>query len=59
MSWAWMAPLTVAGAGAVVCAALVAAVRRETAQVRLARVELSSARPRLRRAEGPTGPAAP
>ena len=58
MSWAWMAPLTVAGVGAWVCAMLAASVRRETARVRLARVELSAARPRLRRAGGPTEPGA-
>jgi hypothetical protein len=56
MSWAWMAPLTVAGVGAWVCARLAASVRRETERVRLARVELSDARPRLRRAGGPTVP---
>ena len=56
MSWAWMAPLVVAGLGAGVCAALASAVRRETARVRLARVELSEARPRLRRSAGQVGP---
>jgi hypothetical protein len=55
MSWAWMAPLVVAGVGAWVCAMLAASVRRETARVRQARVELSAAEPRLRRADGPTG----
>jgi hypothetical protein len=55
MSWVWIAPLIVAGAGAWLCAVLAASVRREAARVRLARVELSETRPRLRRAGGPTG----
>jgi hypothetical protein len=49
MSWDWTAPLVVAGVGAAVCAAIAAAVRRETERVRMARVELSASRRRLRR----------
>ncbi|HTT89667.1 MAG TPA: hypothetical protein VMF65_08920 [Acidimicrobiales bacterium] len=49
MSWAWTAPLVVAGLGAVVCAALAGAVRREANRVRPARVEVPPSRRRLRR----------
>jgi uncharacterized integral membrane protein len=49
VSWTWMAPLVLAGLAAAVCVALAGAVRRETERVRVARVELSTSRRRLRR----------
>ena len=55
MSWAWMAPLIVAGVGAWVCAMLAASVRRETARVRLARVELSVGQTAVAPSRGPDG----
>jgi hypothetical protein len=52
MTWAWLAPLAVAGLGASVLLALAAAVQREAARVRLARVEVRQARPGARHYRG-------
>ncbi len=61
MNWAWAGPLVVAALGAGVGTALSRKVRRETEDLRLARVEVSQARSRLstrRSGSGvPTGPA--
>ena len=48
MSWAWLVPLCVGALGAAVCAKLTRAVQRETARVKLARIELTETAPRLR-----------
>ena len=50
MSWAWMAPLVVLVVGGGVAATVASEVRRATAHVRLARVEVPGARRRPRRA---------
>jgi hypothetical protein len=55
VSWAWLAPLFLGALGAGVCAKLARAVQRETARVKLARVEITEIRPRLRR--NPASPA--
>ena len=47
MSWAWAGALCVAGLGAGVSGAMASALRRETAQLRLARVEVRDVRGRL------------
>jgi hypothetical protein len=47
VSWAWAGALCVAGLGAGVSGALASALRRETAQLRLARAEVSDVRGRL------------
>ena len=52
MSWAWLVPLAVGGLGAALCAKLARAVQREAARVRLARIELTEMKPRLRGASG-------
>ncbi len=48
MSWAWAGALCVAGLGAGISVALASALRRETAQLRLARVEVRDLKGRLR-----------
>ena len=50
MSWAWAGALCVAGLGAGISVALAGALRRETAQLRLARVEVRDLKGRLRAA---------
>jgi hypothetical protein len=48
MSWAWAGALCVAGLAAGISAALANAVRRETAQLRLARAEVGDLKGQLR-----------
>jgi hypothetical protein len=48
VSWAWAGALCVAGLGAGFSAALASALKRETAQLRLARVEVSDLKGQLR-----------
>ncbi len=48
MSWAWAGALCVAGLGAGLFATLANALRRETAQLRLARVEVRELKGQLR-----------
>jgi hypothetical protein len=50
VSWAWAGALCVAGLGAGVAAALASALKRDTAQLRLARVEVSDLKGQLRAA---------
>ncbi len=52
MSWAWLVPLAVGGLGAALCATLTRAVQREAARVRLARIDLTEMKPRLRGTSG-------
>jgi hypothetical protein len=46
VSWDWVALLVVGGFGAFLCAALATAAQKESARLRLARVEVGRARPR-------------
>jgi hypothetical protein len=48
VSWAWAGALCVAGLGAGVSAALANALKRETAQLRLARAEVNDLKGQLR-----------
>ncbi len=48
MSWAWAGALCVAGLGAGISTALAGALRRETAQLRLARAEVGDLKGQLR-----------
>ncbi len=57
MSGAWMAPLAMVVVGGWVAATVASEVRRATARVRLARVEVPGARRRPRRAGMSAGPA--